>query len=176
MQENQQDNLDNSAQAEQVENAADEQPTLEQQLAAEQAKVAELQAQLMYAKAEAENIRRRGQEEVANAHKYAINKFAVELLAVKDSLEMALLDQTGNFEGLKMGVDMTLKQLVAAFDKVMLKEVNPMGDKLDPHKHQAIGMIEHEAEANTVVNVMQKGYVMAERVLRPAMVVVSKGK
>lgn len=141
-----------------------------------ESKLADLQNQLMYARAEAENIRRRGQEEVSNAHKYAVGKFAQELLAVKDSLEMALLDQSGDVQNLRMGVDMTLKQLVAAFDKVQLKEINPMGEKLDPHRHQAIGMIEHEAEPNTVVAVMQKGYVLAERVLRPAMVSVSKGK
>ena len=98
------------------------------------------------------------------------------MLPVKDSLEMALLDQSGQFDTLKHGVDLTLKQLISAFEKFQLSEINPVGEKLDPHKHQAISMIESDADANTVVNVMQKGYQIAERVLRPAMVVVAKGK
>ena len=89
---------------------------------------------------------------------------------------MALLDQSGQFDTLKHGVDLTLKQLISAFEKFQLSEINPVGEKLDPHKHQAISMIEADADANTVVNVMQKGYQIAERVLRPAMVVVAKGK
>ena len=100
---------------------------------------------------------------------------ATELLPVRDSLEMALADTSGQFDTLKNGVELTLKQLVAAFEKVQLAEINPMGEKLDPHKHQAISVVEAEAEANTVVAVMQKGYALADRVLRPAMVMVAKG-
>ncbi len=151
-------------------------PSLEQKLADAEARIAALQNEVLYARADTENLRRRSQEDVASAHKYAVSKLAGELLPVKDSLEMALADNSGNIDNLKMGVDMTLKQLVAAFDKVQLKEINPIGEKLDPHKHQAISMIEADAEPNTVINVMQKGYLLAERVLRPAMVVVAKSK
>ena len=95
---------------------------------------------------------------------------------MKDSLELALADQSGQFDALKNGVDLTLKQLASAFEKFQLLEINPQGEKLDPHKHQAISMVDAAgAEANTVVHVMQKGYQIAERVLRPAMVVVAKG-
>lgn len=147
------------------------------------ARIAELETQLTEAKdqflrarAEQENQRRRAVEDLQAANKYAVQKFAAEMLPVKDSLEMALLDQSGQFDTLKHGVDLTLKQLISAFEKFQLSEINPVGEKLDPHKHQAISMIEADADANTVVNVMQKGYQIAERVLRPAMVVVAKGK
>ncbi|HEY9103310.1 nucleotide exchange factor GrpE [Chitinimonas sp.] len=150
--------------------------SLEAQVAALEAKVAELQSALLYAKAEGENIRRRAQEDVAAAHKYSVGKFASELLIVKDCLEMALKDNS-SIENIKMGVDMTLRNLAGAFDKFQIKEVDPqVGEKLDPHKHQAMSAVEAEQEANTVVSVMQKGYAIAERVLRPAMVVVAKAK
>ena len=89
---------------------------------------------------------------------------------------MALADQTGEVDALKNGVELTLKQLVAAFEKAHLSEISPMGDKLDPHKHQAISMMPSDAEANTVVQVMQKGYELAGRVIRPAMVIVAAPK
>ena len=118
----------------------------------------------------------RAAEDLQAAHKFAVQKFAAELLPVKDSLELALADQSGQFDALKNGVDLTLKQLASAFEKFQLLEINPQGEKLDPHKHQAISMVDAAgAEANTVVHVMQKGYQIAERVLRPAMVVVAKG-
>lgn len=138
--------------------------------------LAEMKEQFLRAKAETENQRRRGVEEVAKAQKFAIEKFASELIAVKDSLEMALLDQSGQFENLKFGVDLTLKQLLAAFEKSQICEINPLGEKLDPHRHQAISTEESDAEPNSVVRVMQKGYLIADRVLRPAMVVVAKAK
>ena len=128
------------------------------------------------AKAEGENIRRRAQEDIAKAHKFAIEKFAGELLAVKDSLEAALATPEQTVDSLKSGVELTLKQLVSAFEKNALHELNPVGEKFDPPKHQAIGMVEAEQEANTVVSVLQKGYVIAERTLRPALVMVAKGK
>lgn len=139
------------------------------------ARIAELEDAFLRAKAESDNQRRRAQEEIAKTHKYAIEKLARELLPVKDSLEMALLDNS-SIENIKAGVDLTLKQLSSAFEKAQLTEINPVGQKLDPHQHQAISMIEADAEANTVVQVMQKGYLLADRVVRPAMVVVSKGK
>jgi molecular chaperone GrpE len=154
-------------------NAAD---TAETRVAALEAEVAELKEQYLRARAETENVRRRAADDVVNAQKFAAQKFASELLAVKDSLEMALLDQSGQFDTLKFGVALTLKQLSAAFEKGQITEISPLGEKLDPHKHQAISTEESEAEANTVVRVMQKGYLIADRVLRPAMVVVAKPK
>ena len=101
---------------------------------------------------------------------------AGELLAVKDSLEAALAVPEQTVDSFKSGVELTLKQLVSAFEKNALHEVNPAGEKFDPHKHQAIGMLDSEQEANTVVSVLQKGYTIAERVLRPALVMVAKPK
>jgi molecular chaperone GrpE len=156
--------------------AASDGITLETQLAAASADIEKARQDVLYAKAEAENNRRRALEEIDKARKFAVEKFAMELLAVKDSLEMALNDQTGDVDALKNGVELTLKQLTAAFEKSQLIEINPMGDKLDPHKHQAIAMVPSDAEANTVVQVMQKGYELAGRVIRPAMVMVSAAK
>ncbi len=151
-------------------------PSLEQSL-----KQAELLAQehhdaWLRAKAEADNIRKRAQTDVANAHKYAIENFASELLAVKDSLEAALSAATPSIENLKSGVELTLKQLSSAFEKFNLSEINPVNEKFDPHKHQAISMVQSEAEANTVVSVLQKGYQLHDRMVRPALVTVSKAK
>jgi molecular chaperone GrpE len=112
---------------------------------------------------------------IRDRHKFAIESFAESLLPVKDSLEMALKVETPSIESLKEGVDMTLKQLVAAFDKHRLIEVNPQqGEKLDPMKHQAISMVPAEQEANTIVAVLQKGYMISDRLLRPALVTVSQ--
>ena len=145
------------------------------QLAELQTKLAEMQDAYLRAKAEADNTRRRAQEDIAKAHKFAVESFAEAMLPVKDSLEMALKVETPSVESLKEGVDMTLKQLVAAFEKNRLVEVNPaQGDKLDPMKHQAISMVPAEQEANTVVTVLQKGYMIADRLLRPALVTVSQ--
>ena len=126
------------------------------------------------AKAETENIRKRAVADVANAHKYAVENFAAELLAVKDSLEAALAVETATVETLKSGAELTLKQLAAAFEKYKLVEVYPLGEKFDPHRHQAISMVASDAAPNTVVSVLQKGYVLHDRVIRPAMVSVAK--
>jgi molecular chaperone GrpE len=128
------------------------------------------------AKADADNIRKRAQIDVANAHKYAVDGFATELLAVKDSLEAALTTETPSIDNLKSGVELTLKQLTAAFEKNGLAEIHPVGEKFDPHKHQAISMVDADAEANTVVAVLQKGYQLHDRVVRPALVTVAKTK
>ncbi|PXX43424.1 MULTISPECIES: nucleotide exchange factor GrpE [Aquitalea] len=180
MQENQNNATNEAAVDETINAAASEQTveqTAEQRIAALEAQLAELQDQLLRSRADQENQRRRNAEELLNTQKYAINKFAQELVPVKDYLEMALLDQSGQIDTLKMGVDMTLKQLVAAFDKVQIKEISPaVGDKLDPHLHQAMSAEESDAEANTVLRVLQKGYQLAERTLRPAMVIVAKAK
>ena len=150
---------------------------LENQLANVLAELEKARADVLYAKAEGEKIRRRAAEEVDKAKKFAVEKFARELLAVKDALEMALQDQSGNFEALKMGVDLTQKSLVSAFEKFDLVEVAPaIGDKLDPNLHQAISAVPHELEANAIVQVMQKGYQLSGRLLRPAMVMVSAPK
>jgi len=126
------------------------------------------------AKAEGDNIRKRAVLDVANAHKYAIDGFATELLAVKDSLEAALSIEQVSLDNLKSGVELTLKQLNSAFDKFHLNEINPVGDKFDPHRHQAISTIPSDAAPNTVVQVLQKGYALNDRVIRPALVTVSK--
>jgi len=149
--------------------------SLTAQLAELQSKLAEMQDAFLRAKAEADNTRRRAQEDIAKAHKFAVESFAESLLPVKDSLEMALKVETPSIDSLKEGVDMTLKQLTAAFDKHRLIEVNPQpGDKLDPMKHQAISMVPAQQEANTIVSVLQKGYMIADRLLRPALVTVSQ--
>jgi molecular chaperone GrpE len=144
-------------------------------------KKAELAAQEHYdawlrAKADVENTRKRAQVDVANAHKYAIESFATDLLAVKDSLEATLAADSASLESLKEGVDLTLKQLGAVFQKFKLTEINPLGEKFDPHQHQAITMLESEQPANTVVHVLQKGYQLQDRVIRPALVTVAKAR
>ncbi|MCK9282723.1 MAG: nucleotide exchange factor GrpE [Rhodocyclaceae bacterium] len=151
-------------------------PSLEEMLKAAELKASEHHDAWLRAKAESENIRRRAQEDIAKAGKFAVERFAGELLAVKDSLEAALANENQSAEALKSGVELTLKQLVAAFEKSSLNELSPLGEKFDPHKHQAIGQLEAEGEPNTVLNVLQKGYVLHERVIRPALVMVSKAK
>jgi molecular chaperone GrpE len=151
-------------------------PSLEEMLKAAELKAAEHYDAWLRAKAETENLRRRAQEDVSKAHKYAAEKFAGELLAVKDSLEAALANEQQTAEALKSGVELTLKQLVAAFEKAAVKELNPLGEKFDPHFHQAIAVVDAEQEANTVVTVLQKGYALHERILRPALVTVAKPK
>ena len=148
---------------------------LGQRLAEAEAKASEMQDAFLRAKAEMENIRRRAQEDISKAHKFAVEGFAESLLPVKDSLEMALKIETPSLESLKVGVEMTLRQLSAAFEKNRLIEVNPQpGEKLDPMKHQAISMVAADQEANTIVTVLQKGYMIADRLLRPALVTVSQ--
>lgn len=155
--------------------AAGETPVLARQLAELETKLAEAQDAFLRAKADAENIRRRAQEDISKAHKFAVESFAEALLPVRDSLEMALKIETPSIESLKEGVEMTLKQLSSAFERNRLVEVNPQaGEKLDPMKHQAISMVAAEQEANTVVSVLQKGYMISDRLLRPALVTVSQ--
>jgi molecular chaperone GrpE len=162
--------------AEEAAAAAPAEPaTLEQQLAQAIARGNEMQDAFMRAKAECENVRRRAQEDVSKAHKFAVEGFAEAMVPVKDSLEMALKVDTPSIESLKEGVEMTLKQLSSAFEKNRLLEILPaVGDKLDPMKHQAVAMVPAEQEANTVVAVLQKGYMIADRLLRPAIVTVAQ--
>ncbi|SFO09625.1 nucleotide exchange factor GrpE [Nitrosospira briensis] len=151
-------------------------PSLEQLL-----KKAELDATEHYdawlrAKADAENIRKRAQIDIANAHKYAIENFSVELLAVMDSLDAALAVENATVENFKSGMELTLRQLTAAFEKFNIKVINPQGEKFDPHLHQAMSVVDSDLPPSTVVHVMQKGYVLNDRVIRPALVMVSKAK
>ena len=154
----------------------DSTPSLEEMIRQAELKAEEHHDAWLRAKAETENVRRRAQEDIAKAAKFAVEKFASELLAVKDSLEAALATETPSVESLKSGSELTLKQLVAAFEKSNLREVNPLGEKFDPNFHQAISMVESEQEPNTVVTVLQKGYLLADRVLRPALVIGAKAK
>ena len=150
---------------------------LRAQLDAAQATVNEQHDQLLRIRAEAENVRRRAQEEVSKARKFGIESFAESLVPVKDSLEAALAQADQTVDTLREGVEVTLKQLTAAFERNMLKEIAPVqGDKFDPHQHQAISSIPTDQPANTVVQVLQKGYAIADRTLRPALVVVSAGQ
>ena len=170
-------NQENSAAPEQqAEQQPEVMPSLEEMLQEAERKAQEHYDAWMYAKAESENIRRRGHEEADKARKFAVEGFSGELLAVKDALEMALAVENATLENLRSGVELTLKQLNNAFEKFKIEEINPAGQKFDPHKHQAMAMVEADAEPNTVVMVMQKGYQLHERVLRPAMVSVAKAK
>jgi molecular chaperone GrpE len=155
---------------------ADSTPSLEEIVRQAELKAEEHHDAWLRAKAETENVRRRAQEDIAKASKFAIERFAGELLAVKDSLEAALATDTPSVESMKSGTELTLKQLIAAFDKAKLTELSPLGEKFDPNFHQAISMVDSDQEANTVVIVLQKGYLLADRVLRPALVIVSKPK
>jgi molecular chaperone GrpE len=128
------------------------------------------------AQAEMDNVRKRAQIDVGNAHKYAVESLAAELLPVRDALEAALAAENATLEAVRSGVELTLKQLSSVFDKTNLKEINPVGEKFDPHRHQAISMLPSEKEPNTVINVLQKGYLLHDRVVRPALVTVAKGR
>jgi molecular chaperone GrpE len=158
--------------------AAEQQPepSADAALAQAQAKIDELNESFLRAKAETENVRRRAHEDVTKARKFAIESFAEHLLPVIDSLEAALADSSGDVAKLREGVELTLRQLSSALDKGRVVAVNPVGEKFDPHRHQAISMVPSDQEPNTVVSVLQKGYVIAERVLRPALVTVSQPK
>jgi len=154
----------------------DTMPDLNETLRRAELKAEELHDAWLRAKAETENLRRRAEEDVAKAHKYAGEKFAQAMLPVKDSLEAALATENASLESLREGVELTLKQLESAFSTASIVEENPLDQRFDPNRHQAISAIESDAEPNTVINVLQKGYRMSERVIRPALVVVSKAR
>ena len=136
----------------------------------------ELRDAWLRAKAETENARRVAQNDIAKAHKYAVERFAQELLAVKDALELTLATPNAKTEALRDGVALTLKNLDSAFDKASITEINPLHQKYDAHRHQAMTMIESDEPAGTVVQVFQKGYLLNDRVLRPALVAVAKAR
>lgn len=151
-------------------------PSLEEMLKEAERNAQEHYDAWMYAKAEGENIRRRAIEDVGKAQKFAVERFSNEMLAVKDSLEAGLAVKEATVESFRSGMELTLKQLSSVFEKFNIKEINPVGEKFDAHQHQAIGMLDSDQPANTVVSVMQKGYALNDRVLRPAMVMVAKAK
>lgn len=162
-----------AASSDQLDNAAESAAAL----AEAEAQIAALKEDFLRAKAETENVRRRAQEDVSKAHKFAIESFAEHLLPVADSLEAALADQTGDATKLREGVELTLRQLTSALEKGRVSAVQPaVGEKFDPHRHQAISMVPADQEANTIVTVLQKGFVIADRVLRPALVMVAAPK
>ena len=145
-------------------------PTLEQQLT-------EMKDMWLRARADAENQRRRSFDDMAKARKFALESFAEALLPVKDSLEMALKTESPTVDSFKEGVEITLKQLTDVLKRNQITEVLPtVGDTLDPKHHQAIATVVSEQAANTVVSVMQTGYMIADRLLRPAMVTVAKAQ
>jgi molecular chaperone GrpE len=149
-------------------------PTPEEKIATLEAMLEEAKANVLYIKAEGENIRRRAFEDIDKARKFALEKFSGELLAVKDSLDAALAVGNADVESYKNGVELTVKQLSQVFEKFNIAEVNPLGEKFDPNKHQAISMLENSGDPNTVTQVLQKGYTLNDRVLRPALVMVAK--
>lgn len=146
-------------------------------LAELQAKSADLADQFLRAKAEADNARRRAEEEISKARKFAVESFAESLLPVADSLEAGLIIKDATADQIREGAQATLRQLLAALERNKVIAINPAaGAKFDPHQHQAISVVPSELESNTVVTVLQKGYSIADRTLRPALVTVSAPK
>lgn len=155
-------------------NSADEIARLQAELAEIKTKSAELADQFLRAKAEAENARRRAEDEVAKARKFGIESFAESLLPICDSLEAALAIQSATSEQLREGADATRRQLISALERNKVQPIDPAaGEKFDPHLHQAISVVPAEQAPNTVVAVLQKGYLIADRILRPALVTVT---
>jgi molecular chaperone GrpE len=181
---NQPENTNENTPAEEV--AAEEAGTvkaglsLEQQLEAVRAEAEKNRESFLLASAEAENIRKRAQNEIAQARKFAIEKFATELLSVRDSLDLASATEINSEDAdavtkMREGLELTLKQLDSVFEKFEISVIDPKGEKFNPDHHQAMAMVETgDLEPNHVVEVMQKGYLLKDRLLRPAMVVVSK--
>jgi len=154
---------------------ADESAALKAALAAAEARANESRDQALRAMAELENVRKRAVRDVENAHKYALEKFAGELVGVKDSLELGLSAQNASLEDLRSGSDATLKLLAKAFEKAGVLEVQAEGQPFNPEFHEAMAMVPAPDKApNTVLNVVQKGYVLNGRLVRPARVIVAK--
>jgi molecular chaperone GrpE len=153
--------------------------SIDQQLVEALARAKAWEDEYLRARADMENLRKRSAQEVINAGKYAIESFAEAMVPVADSMEMALTLENQTLEGLKSGVELTLKQLLQGFQKGKIEAINPAGEKFDPNRHQAVAMVDGAAQtppaaSNHVVQVMQKGYLVADRVLRPAIVVVAQ--
>jgi molecular chaperone GrpE len=169
-------NADESTPSQPV-NDAEALAQVQAELATLQAKSAELADQYLRAKAEAENARRRAEDEISKARKFAVESFAESLLPVADSLEAGLAIKEASIEQIREGAEATLRQLHAALERNKVLALNPVaGSRFDPHQHQAISVVPSEHEANSVVSVLQKGYSIAERVLRPALVTVAAPK
>ena len=151
-------------------------PSLEDLLKQTEQQAREHHDAWLRAKAETENVRKRAQDDIAKAHRYALDSFSEALLPVRDSLEASLATPNVTLESLRTGVELTLKQLASVFEKFNIAEINPVGEKFDPHRHQAIATVESDQGANTVVQVLQKGYRLHDRVVRPALVTVAKSK
>jgi molecular chaperone GrpE len=169
-----QDENENQQSEQEIQAEAATESTPEERIASLEGMLEEAKANVLYIKAEGENIRRRAFEDIDKARKFALEKFSGELLAVKDSLDAALAVGNADVESYKNGVELTVKQLSQVFEKFNITEVNPLGEKFDPNKHQAISMLENSGEPNTVTQVLQKGYTLNDRVLRPALVMVAK--
>lgn len=148
---------------------------LEEQLAEAQATIEQQREAMMRALADADNARKRAQAEAATAQKYALERFAQSLLPVVDSLEAAMANSQASAQAVLEGVQITLKQFLAALEKARVTVIDPApGERFDPYRHQAMAAVEAEASPNTVVAVMQKGYALHDRVIRPALVTVAK--
>jgi molecular chaperone GrpE len=154
--------------------AADPAPDLTELLKKAETEVADLRDAWLRARADADNARKQAQADLTRAYKYAIEKFAEDLLPVKDALEQTLAAENVTPETLKSGAELTLKALDQAFNRAQITEVNPEGEKFDPHKHQAMMTVDSKQPPNTVVTVYQKGYLLNDRTLRPALVAVAK--
>ena len=153
---------------------ADPAPDLADLLKKTETEVADLRDAWLRARADAENTRKQAQADIAKAYKYAIEKFAEDMLPVKDALEQTLAAENVSPETLKSGAELTLKALEAAFSRAQIAEINPVGEKFDPHRHQAMMTVESREPPNSVVTVYQKGYLINDRTLRPALVAVAK--
>jgi molecular chaperone GrpE len=154
---------------------ADPAPDVDALLRKAEEEVAGLRDAWLRARADVENVRRTAAADVAKAHRFAVEKFAADLLPVRDALEQALAAGHATPEQLRAGVELTLKALGTAFERAQVTEIDPAGQKFDPHRHQAMQMVDSDLPPNTVVQVFQKGYALHDRVLRPAMVTVAKG-
>ncbi len=161
----------------QPEGAPEQGKSLDQLLAEAEVRIEEQREAWLRALAEAENARKRAQADIAQARKYAAERIVEDLLPVMDSLEAALAANGAAPDSLRSGVELTLRQLRAAFERGSVNEIAPaIGERFDPHRHQAMAAVESDAEPNTVVNLLQKGYSLHERVIRPALVTVAKAK
>jgi len=173
--ENQDSKTDNDSEVSAKDATHEAAQAIDQELEEAQQQVAEYQDKMLRMQADMENLRKRTERDVSNAHKYAVEKFANELLQVKDSLELGLGADDIDVDKLKEGTELTLKMFNSAFEKFAIEELNPLGEAFDPNLHEAMTMQEStEHEPNTVLTVMQKGYTLHGRLIRPAMVIVSK--
>ena len=163
---------------EEVEESDEEQESIEQQLNKAQETIKDYWDQMMRLRAEIENNRKRAERDIENAHKYALKTFIENLLPIIDSMEMgqsAAVADNATLDSIREGSALTMNMFVQVLEKNGLQQIDPLGEKFDPERHQAISMIEAEgAESNSVVEVMQKGFLLNDRLVRPAMVVVAK--